>query len=199
VPRAANQTVRFTRVVERSGRPHVHTLWLPPEKDPEFKRARETHRLMTLEQIPGGGKADFGVVGYDAKHGAAGQFLIFPKSLKRFEDARVIGVKFDLIEQPKLASARTPKPRIASRAKSERRRAKLAVSESTKAPTSPQVQSAAPPRNVVTHEVAQAEEKTSPQSSQDTALKRQIRAALKELQRGNSVAAYQRLERALKG
>jgi hypothetical protein len=197
VARAAPKTVRFTRVVERSGRPHVHTLWLPPDKDPEFKRARDTHRLMTIEQTPGGGKADFGVVGYDAKHDAGGQFLIFPKSLKRFEGARVVGVKFDLVELPKLAAARTPKPkrsRSSSRAKSRRTRAQRPRPRSVKAPASLPPRLPAAVRKVMPLESVAKLEKPSPP---DVRLKRELREAMKELQRGKNTAARQRLERAL--
>jgi hypothetical protein len=196
VASAANKTVRFTRVVERSGRPHVHTLWLPPDKDPDFKRARDTHRVMTLQQIPGGGKADFGVIGYDAKNGSGGQFLIFPKSLKAFEGARVVGVKFDLIELPKLAAVRTPKSKrnSSARAKVRRRSVDRPAPRSAKAPGVRPTNLSAPVRKVISPEpVAEAEKK----SPKDTLLQREILAAMKELQHGKSLAARQRLERAL--
>jgi hypothetical protein len=182
VARAANKTVRFTRVVERSGRPHIHTLWLPPDKDPEFKRAREAHRVMTLEQTPGGGKADFGIVGFDAKHDHGGQFLIFPKSIKPFEGARVVGVKFDLVEQPKLAPADVPKRKPPPREKSSARHARKIVSfEPKPAP-----------------EVKKIAKKIPPADSVDcAALIREVRAALKDLERSKYVIAYQRLKRAL--
>jgi hypothetical protein len=107
--------VRFTQVVERSGRPHVHTLWVPPAKDAEFKRARESHRLMTIQSGSISGKADAGFVGFDPAHPEGGQFLIFPKSLKRFEGARVVGIKFDLIEQPPLTAVKKVKRAAPSR------------------------------------------------------------------------------------
>lgn len=102
---SGQKAVRFTQVVERSGQPRAHTLWVQPDKDPELKRALSSHRVMTLVRGSGGGKTDFGVVGFDPQRHKNGQLLIFPKSLERFEDARVIGVKFDLLEQPKIVAA----------------------------------------------------------------------------------------------
>jgi hypothetical protein len=113
------KTIRFTQVVQRAGRPEVHTLWLPPEKDPELKRAQKTHRVMTLAR-GGAAKTPVGTVGFDVKHAAAGQLLVFPKSLARFEGARIVGIKFDLIDEPPVVavgrSAR-PAPRRQARRK----------------------------------------------------------------------------------
>src|SRR4051812_14282521 len=104
MPATAPKTVRFTRIVERSGQPHVHTLWLPPDKDPELKHAIAGHRVMSIVRSTRGGKTDSGVVGFDANERNA-QLLIFPKSLRAFEGAHVVGIKFDLVEQAKLARA----------------------------------------------------------------------------------------------
>ncbi|MDO8543858.1 MAG: hypothetical protein Q7S40_25730 [Opitutaceae bacterium] len=49
-------TVRFTQVVEKCGRPHVHTLWVTPEKDSEFMRAHKAGRVMTISHS--GGKTE---------------------------------------------------------------------------------------------------------------------------------------------
>ena len=184
--RAANKTVRFTQVVERSGRPRVHTLWLPPDEDPEFKRARHAHRVMTVEQSPGGGKADFGRVGFDEKHEHGGQFLIFPKSLKSFEGARVVGLKFDLVEQPKLASSRRPK-RLSPPPKRAKSRAQP--------PSTP-----SPGERMPSLAKRAATAPRHPQPSRadpDATLRDEVGAALKELEHGKYVIAYQRLERAL--
>lgn len=245
VARAAQKTVRFTRVVERSGQPRVHTLWLPPEKDPEFKRAREAHRVMTVE--PGGsGKTDVGIVGFDAAHDKGGQFLIFPKSLEPFADARVVGIKFDLIAQPKSVPA-APEPRSAAQAKRKPRphpnpspaakttaRAQVgaasarkentlptgdgdnegtpATSEAASRPPEtslplPAAERTASPSSAKTHAAARV--KGPPLSTRrdsreataanrgETALLRAVHAAMKDLQAGKAVAAYQRLERAV--
>jgi hypothetical protein len=103
------KTVRFTHVVQRSGKPYVHTLWVSPEKDSEFARARKECRVMTIHS--GGGKAEFGVVGFEADRPAGSQFLVFPRPLKPFEDRRVIGIKFDQVAQPDVVAATAYPPR----------------------------------------------------------------------------------------
>jgi hypothetical protein len=228
VAAAARKTVRFTQVVERSGQPQPHTLWLPPEKDPELKRAIAADRVMTIEASTGGGKTDVGVVGFDRAHAGNGQFLIFPKSLKRFAGARVVGIKFDLVEQPKLAApetlkafARTP----TARSKKHPPPAPKTVRELEEEPTEPETPPIAPSvgRNPHAAAASHARDKVKPpgkttgskttHASRQTetspahakaarptpaefALLREVRAAIKELQRGKSVAAYERLQRA---
>jgi hypothetical protein len=110
---AGNRTVRFTQVVKRSGEPQVHTLWVAPEKDPELQRAEKANRVMTIHASHRGGKSDVGAVGFDPNADHGGQFLIFPKSLKPFAGARVVGIKFDLVEQPKLSPAKVEKSFVA--------------------------------------------------------------------------------------
>lgn len=98
------KTVRFTRVVKRSGRPHVHTLWVAPDEDPELRRARAAHRVMTVRKSDTG-KSDAGIVGFEPARDGSGQFLVFPKSLQPFAGSRVVGLKFDLVDQPKTIAA----------------------------------------------------------------------------------------------
>ena len=93
--------VRFTNVVARSGNPHAHTLWVSPEKDSELKQAFNANRVMMVQQSAGGGKADYRTVGFDRAHARGAQILIFPKSLRSFEGAKVVGINFDLVVQPK--------------------------------------------------------------------------------------------------
>jgi hypothetical protein len=241
VARTGKKTVRFTEVVKRSGRPQVHTLWLPPDKDPELQRAQKAQRVMTIEPGSSGTKADVGTVGFqrDAK---LGQFLIFPKSLKPFDGARVVGIKFDLIAQPKLAAVdplkhskvsprrrgahkappivtptvdqKTPSTTpIADEKLEDRQPAAAAESAAStvvpfEPPSSPETPSkkktsSTPTRNRAepSPKAARREKATKPiptAGSSDVAkLVREVRAAMKELERGKSVAAYQRLERAI--
>jgi hypothetical protein len=190
------KTVRFSHIVETCGRPRVHTLWSNPEKDSEFKRARAAHRVMTL--VGEAGKADFGVVGYDVEH-AASQFLFFPRSLHEFDGAHVIGIKFDLIEQPKLSTAdlqtwaaaaprhakkkaaAPPSPRPAATAT---RREDKPILPSRRRPP------ARAKRAVESHSHVEAK-------PSDHTLLREVHAALKELESGKTVAAYRRLQRAV--
>ncbi len=165
------KTVRFSRVVETAGRPEVHTLWVAPEKDPAFRRARDAHRVMTLASTRG--KTDAGIVGYDPEQKSS-EFLIFPKSLQHFAGARVVGIKFDLVEQPKTAPAKLE----------------------FKAATGKKKTKAKPTPNVIPFEPKPAPPKAKPAAAPGP-LVREVRAALKELEAGKSVAAYRRLQRAL--
>lgn len=199
--RTESRTVRFTRVLERAGQPHVHTLWLPPDKDPELKRARNAHRVMTLERVSGSGRTDFGVVGFDPQRDKGRQLLIFPKSLEPFEGARIIGVKFDLIAQPKVSPATAPRAKAKPKTKPAREtKTPRARSEAPadKPPSPPsRARRGAARTDKAEHTAPKTAAADSPQTATDTALLREVRAAMKELQRGKAIAAYQRLERAV--
>ena len=39
---------------------------------------------------------EFGIVGFKEQKGAS--YLIFPKSLKRFENKRIVGINWDLVK-----------------------------------------------------------------------------------------------------
>jgi hypothetical protein len=194
VARAGKKTVRFTQVVERSGQPHVHTLWLPPEKDPELKRAVKAHRVMTVESGAASGKTDVGVVGFDPARKNPTQVLIFPKSIKAFDGARVVGIKFDLVEQPKFATVGELQRSMLA-AKPNRRKGKRVAQP---VPAAARAEPEEPEEKVI-----QFEEKPAPSIAPkrppppgNGALLRDVRAALKELKAGKAVAAYERLQRA---
>lgn len=193
------KTVRFSAVVEACGRPRPHTLWLPPEKDPELKRAIAAHRVLTL--TGGKGKADHGEVGFSTPTHAGDQYFIFPKSLRRFTGRRVVGVKFEMVEQPQLVAVRAKdvmrpppparKPAHASPANGEvvsfapQRPPEKSGPKTSRAPSTPKPHAPA---------VAQARA-TAPSAD---ALVREVRAALRELKTGKTVAAYQRLEKTVR-
>ena len=88
------KTARFAVVVKRAGTPQVYTLWQQPEKDRHFQSMLKNHRVMTIQQKEG--SAEFGVVDFCKDKGAT--YLVFPKSLKRFEEKRIIGIKWDLVQ-----------------------------------------------------------------------------------------------------
>jgi hypothetical protein len=182
--------VRFTQVVERVGEPHAHTLWLAPDKDPELKRALAGNRVMTIEPGAGGGKTDVGHVGFDPRRSPLGQLLIFPKSLQRFAGARIVGIKFDLVEQPKLAPAAQLK-RVVERKASRRSKSKSGTKAAAAAkviPFATEPADPAPPRKSAPRE---------PSAASGSPLAREVRAALKELEAGRAVAAYNRLQAAV--
>jgi len=88
------KTARFADVVENAGRPEPYTLWLKPAADRHFQSAIKNHRVMTIQQSPSG--TEFGMIGF--KEGKGSSYLVFPKSLKRFENMRIIGINWDLAE-----------------------------------------------------------------------------------------------------
>jgi hypothetical protein len=185
------KTVRFSRVVETAGRPHVHTLWVAPDKDAEFKRARESHRVMTLTAAHG--KTDSGIVGY-AEAEKSSEFLIFPKSLARFDGARVVGIKFDLVEQPKFTAAKRAVPPAMKRRRTAKSKAAANIVPFSATATSAPAPVAAKQAG---RKSSGAKSGRATHAAADHRLVREIRAALRELEAGNSVAAYRRLEHAI--
>jgi len=86
-------TARFTAVVSRSGKPEVYTLWQKPSRDRHFQTFNKNNRIMTIQQSESG--SDFGLIGFKSRKGA--RYLVFPKSLKTFEDKRIVGINWDLV------------------------------------------------------------------------------------------------------
>ena len=87
------KTARFTEVVQKCGAPEVYTLWLKPEADRHFQSLIKKHRIMTIQPSDAG--TDFGVADFCKRHGAT--YLAFPKSIKQFQDKRIVGVNWDLV------------------------------------------------------------------------------------------------------
>ena len=87
------KTARFDDIIKKCGAPEVHTLWQEPKSDRHFQMLLKNNRVMTIQQTDAG--TDFGVVGFVKRKGA--RYLVFPKSLKRFEGHRIIGIKWDKI------------------------------------------------------------------------------------------------------
>jgi hypothetical protein len=111
------KTVRFSEVVNSSGKPETHLLLIAPAKDKTLQAAIKSHRVMTVYQGSGTTKTDYGTIGFE--EGSSRQFLVFPKALNSFADKRVIGIKYDLLESmpvskdeatSKTKSAKAPKP-----------------------------------------------------------------------------------------
>ena len=87
------KTARFTEVVERSGRPESYTLWQKPATDRSLRSAIKNNRIMTIQRTESG--TEFGIAGF--KQAREARYLVFPKSLKRFEHRRVVGINWDLL------------------------------------------------------------------------------------------------------
>ncbi len=89
------KTARFSDVVAAGGRPDVHITWMDPGTDRTLQAAARQARVVTVHQHARGAKKDFAEVGVVPGKGA--QFLIFPKTVRRFADRRIVGVRYDLI------------------------------------------------------------------------------------------------------
>ena len=82
------KTIRFSQIVKERGQPNVYTLWEKPAADRRFQAQLKNSRVMTVQKSESG--TDFGIIGFKGRKGA--RYLVFPKSLKRFADKRVIGI-----------------------------------------------------------------------------------------------------------
>jgi hypothetical protein len=89
------KTIRFADIVASAGKSEVYTLWQKPAQDRHLQSAIKNHRVMTIHRVESG--TEFGEVGFKERKGAS--YLVFPKSLKRFENKRVIGIKWDLVKR----------------------------------------------------------------------------------------------------
>jgi len=89
------KTVRFSQVVEKCGGPQVYTLWQKPAADRHFQAQIRNSRVVTIQKSESG--TDFGIVGF--KDGKGATYLVFPKSLKRFADKRIIGIDWALVRE----------------------------------------------------------------------------------------------------
>ena len=181
-------TIRFSKIVEAAGKPIVHVLWVDPGKDPVLQKAIKSNRVMTIHQEPGEKKTDYGTIGFQKN--IQGQILIFPNSLKPFASQHVVGVKYDLLEWPAVAiEKQAPKPSSLKRpqktksqnAKMPAKADKPPVSEITLTPT------------VVKFPAPESDEQARPNDEVEQ-IKAQIRHAMKALEEGRQVAAFNLLK-----
>jgi len=89
------KTARFSQVVEKSGKPEVYTLWQKPAADRHLQSQIKNNRVMTIQKSDGG--TDFGMSGFKERKGAT--YLLFPKSLKRFANKRIVGIDWALLRE----------------------------------------------------------------------------------------------------
>ena len=87
------KTTRFAQVVEKAGEPGVYTLWQKPANDRHLQSLIKNTRVMTVLKSDRG--TEFGQVGFRERKGAS--YLAFPKSLQRFAEHRIIGIKWDAV------------------------------------------------------------------------------------------------------
>jgi len=92
----AGKTIRFGDLVRSSGRPQAVTLWVAPEHDRSFLKAVRENRVMTIHANPSSHKKEFGRIGFQQEKGAI--YLVFPKSLPKDFNSRVVGINYQLAE-----------------------------------------------------------------------------------------------------
>jgi hypothetical protein len=180
-------TVRFSKLVEVAGKPSNHLLWSDPAKDQVLQSAIRAHRVLTVRQRPVDAKADYGTVGYEK--GVPAQILIFPKSIKQFADKRVVGVKYELLEWPTVSEkrpARTiPATRSAKKSQKESRPPVVAAEPTnSEEPVSPRLVKFPEPK-------AEEEPESDPMVEE---IKNKVRQAMKLLEEGKQVAAFNLLK-----
>jgi hypothetical protein len=89
--------IRFSKLVQKAGKPETITLWTKPKDNPAFMKAINENQVVTVFQKPAGTKRDFGKIGFHQEQFAT--YLVFPKSLPKLGDAQIIGIKYDLLKQ----------------------------------------------------------------------------------------------------
>jgi len=88
------KTKRFADVVAEAGKPEPYTLWQKPAQDRHLQAEIKNNRVVTILKTEAG--SEFGMVGFKEQKGAS--YLVFPKSLSRFEDRRIVGINWDLVK-----------------------------------------------------------------------------------------------------
>src|SRR5262245_8159211 len=90
--------IRFGDLVRNSGRPKTLTLWTEPESNKELQRAIRGNRVLTVHHTNAGKKRDVGEIGFKKESPAI--YLIFPRALPARSNEPVIGINYDLLEEP---------------------------------------------------------------------------------------------------
>ncbi len=89
------KTARFSQIIQKCGSPQVYTLWQKPSADRHLQAQIKKARVMTILKSESG--IDFGIAGF--KESREARYLIFPKSLKRFAEKRIIGIDWALVQE----------------------------------------------------------------------------------------------------
>jgi hypothetical protein len=89
------KTARFSQVIENCGKPQIYTVWQKPSADRHLQAQIKKNRVMTILKSESG--TDLGIVSF--KESRKARYLIFPKSLKRFVEKRIIGIDWALVRE----------------------------------------------------------------------------------------------------
>lgn len=153
---------------------------MAPEKDSALKKAIKATKVMTVRQHAVGTKADHGIIGFEP--GKSRLFLVFPKSLSAFAGKTIVGIKYGLLnEKPRPKAKRAEPPR--ARKPSPKRKTSTASKEITpeESPTSKVI-------------AFQREEPDEEENEEVAELKAGVRRAMKALEEGKQVAAFNLLK-----
>jgi hypothetical protein len=112
------KTAKFADVVKQAGAPEVHPLWIAPAQDKTLQSAIRQHRVITVHQELRGGKKDSAEVGF--REDPSAQYLVFPKSVQRFANRRIIAINYDLLA----ATDAAPADRGAAKSQPDRKTAR---------------------------------------------------------------------------
>jgi len=166
------KSVRFSQVVKAAGKPEAYLVLTEPEKDRHLRTAIKGQRVMTVLQEAVGHKADRGEVGFAP--GNSRQFLMFPKSLKRFKGKNVVGIKYDQLSMPVIPKSQRAKIKATPRPKKRR--------------------GALPAKKMLSF-ASTVSEAAESNNDEVTKIKAEVRHAMKILESGKHVAAYNLLKR----
>ena len=89
------KTARFSQIIESSGKPQVYTLWQKPSADRHLQAQIKKNRVITILKSESG--TDVGIIGF--KESREARYLIFPKSLKRLAEKRIVGIDWALVRE----------------------------------------------------------------------------------------------------
>ena len=214
------KTARFETIVQKKGTPETYLAFSDPAKDRGFQAAIKSGRVMTVFQDGVGQRSDHGEIGYYPGHSR--QFLIFPKSLKAYAGGKVVGIKYELLDnsegdsRPVTKTTSTPASKTGGPVSKGHSQAKPQVRiKASKAPKAPKVpkapEASKAPKVPKVHKAPKASKASkapkhsnvldfpSPAKAETSAadLKKFIRQAMKLLEDGKAVAAFNLLKKAL--
>jgi hypothetical protein len=174
------KAVRFSKVVDVSGRPETHLIFTEPSEDKELLAAIKAERVMTVYQATVGNTTDRGEIGFVP--GNSRQFLVFPKSLKKFKGRSVVGIKYDLIQVPDVPKSERAGPVHLPKRKARPLPKRRNVPASQRTPTDD-----LPPAR-------RQGDAADLDSDGIKKLKNQVRRAMKLLEKGKQIAAFDLLK-----
>jgi hypothetical protein len=124
-----SKEIRFAQLVKTSGKPSTITLWTKPKDNAVLMKAVRENRVLTVFQKPTGTQKDYGQIGFFEQPFSL--YLIFPKPLPKPNQARIIGIKYDALEEvglkAEVTAKKTAKPKPAVVEKQKLLRTKFTV------------------------------------------------------------------------